>query len=206
MRRIPRVGETVLCVLLLSALGASDGAALAGWEIDATATATRVIDGDTFDAVPVGRVRLADVDAPEIGQLGSREATAHLILLVHRTLVYLDIDDAHGTDRYGRVVAVVYVRHNATHLLNVNAALVSAGHARMWDFPNEFDPTLWNAYIFLPNDGPGDRTPETKRAVYVAITTLSITLFAVWATRRMARARECTLRSRQACNCYETSR
>lgn len=27
----------------------------------------KVVDGDTLDAFPVGRVRLADVDAPELG-------------------------------------------------------------------------------------------------------------------------------------------
>ena len=34
-------------------------------EIDDAATVYRVVDGDTFDAFPVGRIRLADIDAPD---------------------------------------------------------------------------------------------------------------------------------------------
>lgn len=41
-----------------------------GVEVDAVAKVYRVIDGDTFDAFPVGRVRLADVNAPERGEEG----------------------------------------------------------------------------------------------------------------------------------------
>lgn len=186
--RILRMGEAVLCVLLLVTLGASDGAALAGWEIDTTATATRVIDGDTFDAVPVGRVRLADINAPEVGQPGAREATAYLTFLVHRKLVYLDIDDIHGSDRYGRVVAVVYVRHNATHLLNVNAALVDAGHARVWEFPKKFDPATWSLFVYYPEEeaflvGGPERDRIVGAIVLIAsfvVTYLSYPLFRKW--------------------------
>ncbi len=39
---------------------------------------------------------------------------------------------------------MVYVRHNATHLLNVNKALLQSGLADVADFPNEFDPTKWH--------------------------------------------------------------
>lgn len=34
-------------------------------EIDATTIVSQVIDGDTFDTTSEGRIRLADVDAPE---------------------------------------------------------------------------------------------------------------------------------------------
>ena len=34
-------------------------------KVDGTAVVTAVQDGDTFSADPVGRIRLADADAPE---------------------------------------------------------------------------------------------------------------------------------------------
>ncbi len=108
------------------------------WEINATVFVTSVIDGDTFVADPVGSVRLADIDAPEVGELGAEEATAHLSSLVYHKRVYLDVDDLYGRDVYGRVVAVVYAQHNATHLLNVNQELLQAGMVEVTDFPNEF--------------------------------------------------------------------
>ncbi len=66
------------------------------WEIDATGIVERVMDGDTFHAVPLGRVRLADIDTPEVGEPGAQEATDCLTSLVYRRLVYLDVDDLHG--------------------------------------------------------------------------------------------------------------
>lgn len=152
MRRLLREGTIVLCVLFLLTLRVTPGTASSGWEIDVTASITRVIDGDTLHGVPVGRVRLADIDAPEVGQPGAREATEYLMWLVHRKQVFLDVDDVYGTDRYGRVVAVVYVRHNETHLSNVNEALLCAGHAALRDFPNEFDPASWSLHVFYPGE------------------------------------------------------
>jgi endonuclease YncB( thermonuclease family) len=39
-------------------------------EVDATDSVTRVVDGDTFDTVANGRVRLGDVDARESDEPG----------------------------------------------------------------------------------------------------------------------------------------
>lgn len=124
------------------------------WEVDATATVTSVIDGDTFDSTPTGRIRLADIDAPESGVAGYDEARDFLSGLIGGQTVYLDTDDVYGTDVYGRWVAVVYVRHNATHLENVNEALLESGHAVIWDFDNEFDPAAWALYVFYPVAAP----------------------------------------------------
>jgi endonuclease YncB( thermonuclease family) len=38
-------------------------------EIDAITVVSRVIDGDTFDTTSEGRIRLADVNAPENGEV-----------------------------------------------------------------------------------------------------------------------------------------
>lgn len=68
----------------------------------------RVIDGDTIEIVDAGgirtRVRLRDVDAPEMDEPGGPEAKAALEaeLLGRRVNV-----TPHARDRYGRLVADV---------------------------------------------------------------------------------------------------
>lgn len=159
----PRLGTIALCLLTLLSAIPVPTTAKGTSAIDTTAFVTRVIDGDTIESHRLDRVRLADINAPEVGRPGAAEATAYLVHLVHRLWVHLDVDDLYGTDRFGRHVAVAYVRHNATHLLNVNLALLDAGHARLRDFPNEFDPAAWSRFMYYPmeedplvEDGPGD--------------------------------------------------
>ena len=139
----------------------------ANWEIDATGTVYKVIDGDTFDASPVGRVRLADIDAPEVGHPGYQEAKDFLNSWVFNETVYLDVDDVYGTDPYDRLVCVVYVRYNATHLMNVNKALLDAGLADISDFPNEFNPATWTLYVPIPTGG--SPRPANDAVVFVGI-------------------------------------
>lgn len=148
MRRVWIAG--LFAFLLLTTPFLARGVRAAGWEIDATGTVDHVVDGDTLDVATVGRVRLADINAPEVGQPGAQEATDYLASLVFNETVYLDIDDVYGTDIYGRAVAVVYVRHDATSLLNVNKALLDGGLAAPDDFPNEFDPARWSLYVYYP--------------------------------------------------------
>ncbi len=134
-------------VLFFLVLSVASGAVATGWEVDETAFVSRVVDGDTLHATRLGVVRLADIDTPEVGEPGAQEATDYLTSLVHGRQVYLDVDDLERTDRYGRIVAIVYVRHNATHFLNVNQALIEAGLARLDDHRNEFDPLTWTRYV-----------------------------------------------------------
>lgn len=61
---------------------------------------------------------------------------------------------------------MVYVRHNATHLLSVNEALLQAGLVVVWDFPNEFDSYTWPLYVYHltettppPEEPPPEETP-----------------------------------------------
>lgn len=142
-------------VILVLALAVGPTSYASAWELDAKAFVTRVIDGDTFVADQVGRVRLADIDTPEVGEPGASEARAHLTSLIYTQWVYLDLDGVYGRDAYGRLVAVAYVRHNATHLLNVNQALLEAGVAERRDFPNEFDPDTWTLHVFHPSEPEG---------------------------------------------------
>jgi endonuclease YncB( thermonuclease family) len=116
-------------------------------EIDATAVVSSVIDGDTFDTSSEGRIRLADIDAPEYWESGYDDAKDFLVSLIDDKTVYLDIDDVYWTDKYGRLVCVVYVEYNSTHAENVNKVLLVEGHATIWDFHNEFAPATWNLYI-----------------------------------------------------------
>lgn len=71
------------------------------------------------------KVRLSAIDAPEHNQDGAEAAKAELSKLVDERHVYLE---AYGIDRYGRMLATVYVM-NRSELMNVNERLVMMGHA-----------------------------------------------------------------------------
>jgi len=122
------------------------------YEIDAVSRVYKVVDGDTFDAFPTGRVRLADIDAPEFWEEGYEESKGYLTSLILGKTVYLDVDDVSVMDRYNRLVCVVYVRYNSTHILNVNLLLVIKGYAKLSDYPNEFSPSEWGLYAYYPEE------------------------------------------------------
>jgi endonuclease YncB( thermonuclease family) len=63
----------LLSILLLS-LHSSIIIVGASAEVDDVALVYNIVDGDTFDAFPVGRIRLADIDAPESWESGYSEA------------------------------------------------------------------------------------------------------------------------------------
>jgi endonuclease YncB( thermonuclease family) len=129
-----------ICWLVPSVQGLCSG------EIDMTTVVTTVLDGDSFNVVSEDRIRLADVDAPEYYEEGCEEARRYLISLVYNKTVYLDIDDINETDRFGRLVCVVYVDSNSSHVMNVNKALLEEGVAVVDDYLNEFDPNEWSLY------------------------------------------------------------
>jgi len=116
-------------------------------EVDATGTATYIIDGDTFEVSTGERVRLADVNCAERGEPGSYEATEFLSSLIYNRRVYLDIDDYYTTGPYGRLICVVYVDFNSTHYLNVNGALLAGDFAYVSDYDNEFNPYRWTLFV-----------------------------------------------------------
>ncbi len=118
-----------------------------GKPVDLVATVYRIVDGDTFDAFPSGRVRLADINTPERNEPGYNEAKEALRRLVEGKKVFLDVDNVNVMDSYQRLVAVVYVKHNSTHVLNVNLWLVTNGYAMFRDFNNEFNPYTWSLYL-----------------------------------------------------------
>lgn len=99
----------------------------------------RVIDGDTIDLDDLKKkvtVRLVGIDAPELGkgkydssQPFARVAENHLTGLVGNRIVDLK---AFGTDRYGRMLAEVFVDNK-----NVNIEMLKAGLAEVYrgDYP-----------------------------------------------------------------------
>jgi len=139
---------------------------------------TEVMDGDTIRISPPvlvngtyrSVVRLADIDTPETGTLEGDNAKQALrdLLVQHGGVVYLDIDKARGVDDYGRIIAVVYVRVSATHLLNVNKWLVDNGYASISDYTdNDFDPSKWSLYIEYPVEN--EKPPVLKRVVLASL-------------------------------------
>jgi endonuclease YncB( thermonuclease family) len=73
------------------------------------ARVVRIADGDTIELIPVGqtraiRIRFEGVDAPETGEVFSREAQALIRSLLLNQHVGVD---GHDVDRYGRLVARV---------------------------------------------------------------------------------------------------
>ena len=138
-------------------------------EIEIIGLVVKIVDGDTIDVKVLGtykdvfigltdhviRIRFADIDAPEIYTpecIRAKAALAHL-LKPGETIVYLDVDDLSITDKYGRYIALVYVKYNKTTLLNVNKWLVDEGYAVVKDFlDNEFNPYTWTLYVQCFNE------------------------------------------------------
>jgi micrococcal nuclease len=93
---------------------------------------TRVIDGDTIDvrspsSDDIIRVRLRGIDAPEIHPPAhwGTQATQYLKQRIEMHDVVLKCDPPQTHDRYGRLLAFVYV--NAGECINLS--LVRDGHA-----------------------------------------------------------------------------
>lgn len=143
---------------------------------------TAVVDGDTFDVTEVVyfeqelavrinstrfRVRLADINAPELGTPEGDMSKRALTQLVgeHKGHVCLDIDNLRTFDRYGRVIAVAYLRINETHFLNLNKWLLANGYANVWNFTdNEFDPAAWELFVVFSLEAASTTAPHTTQA------------------------------------------
>lgn len=126
---------------------------------EARGIATFVIDGDTITVQGYGNVRLADVNSPELTAPGGPEAKEYTRSQLLNKLVYLDLDDKTGQDRYGRSVSVVYLsKSDGSPGENFNRLLVDSGHAIVGDAKdNEFDPMQWwEPTVPIPSDGEND--------------------------------------------------
>jgi endonuclease YncB( thermonuclease family) len=155
-------------------------------EINATAVAVAVHDGDTFrldrNVNGSDTVRLADINASELGQPLSYEARDFLKGLVLAKTVYLDIDNIYVYDYSGtgdRLICVVYVDYNSTHYENVNKALLTAGLAETKEYYNEFNSDTWTLYV--PKT---DLIPEFSTSPVLVLLMLLTTLTATVAVRK----------------------
>lgn len=98
-------------------------------------TATKVIDGDTFALDNGDRVRLLDINTPELAhdgapmQPGSQEAKAFLQKLIEGRMVRLETGKKER-DTYHRLLAQVYLPDGTW----VNGLLVKAGMAHVYTF------------------------------------------------------------------------
>jgi len=89
----------------------------------------RIVDGDTLHVELNGRdvtVRLYGIDATEVGQPCSGEATTRLRELAATELRMRP--DAREHDRYGRLLRYVYTKDG----LSIDAELVAEGLAHAW--------------------------------------------------------------------------
>ena len=99
---------------------------------------TKVIDGDTIEVRQEKRnykVRLSEIDAPEINQrfgTESKNFLASLILNKEIELIYIT------EDRYGRIVAKIYKDNK-----DINRSMVRNGLAWVYDYYVE-DQSLYN--------------------------------------------------------------
>lgn len=106
---------------------------------DASGYCGYVVDGDTLDVNGVGRIRFVGVNTPERGEPGYATAKDYVKSQCLGKTIQLDIDDAKRTDRYGRVLAVVYVNG-----VNINQRLLQLNYAEvMYIPPSEFNPYSW---------------------------------------------------------------
>jgi micrococcal nuclease len=149
MRIIIPILALVLLLLFLAA-GAPD---------EAYGRVSKVVDGDTFDVTlqdynisqvseDVIRIRLADIDTPEVrgpkACEAGRNASAYTRAWLLSNYVFLDLDNKTGKDPYDRWVAVAYLSEDGKPGRNFNKQLVDSGHAVIEDFRNnEFDPWSW---------------------------------------------------------------
>ena len=136
--------EMVSILILLALLLPSLASAMPD---EAKGLVTNVVDGDTLDVLDIGRVRLADIDCPEMGTTGGAQAKDYTTQWLQDKQVYLDLDNKTGKDQYDRWVAVVYMANpdgSVDTSKNFNRMLVDSGNACIWDFSNnEFNPADW---------------------------------------------------------------
>jgi micrococcal nuclease len=122
--------QTIRFAVLSLALAAAPLASASSQQQEDGCVVLRVADGDTFTCRDGRKVRLIGVDSPEgRQQFGSVARHALLKMLPFGTAVRLERDVA-PTDRYGRLLAYVWVGSTL-----VNEAMVRDGWAVLYTVP-----------------------------------------------------------------------
>jgi endonuclease YncB( thermonuclease family) len=148
--------NTALAIVLLFTSGATVGWISRGfhdndWRIGSEptrwhpATLVDVVDGDTIKVkwdTQVTSVRMLNINTPERGQPGYREATDNLKSMLNgETAVMLEFekDGSHARGKFGRLLCYVWLNGK-----NLNVEQVRAGHSRFYTkygagrYPAEF--------------------------------------------------------------------
>ena len=130
-----------LVAFLLGACGDASGPGESGDALEANATVTRVVDGDTL-VVDVGgvdeRLRLIGINTPESVDPNrpvmcfGKEASAHLAELTPPGTAIRIERDVEARDRYDRLLGYVYRASDGEF---VNLAMVTDGFANQYTFP-----------------------------------------------------------------------
>lgn len=118
--------------------------------IERTAVVSRVIDGDTIELEGGEKVRLVGVNTPELRSsdpvaraLAERAKEFVANLCPAGAEVGLNVDGLEPKDRYGRTLALVYVKVDNIWI-NLNAELIRSGLAEILYLPpSEFNPYKW---------------------------------------------------------------
>lgn len=92
---------------------------------------TRVVDGDSIECDPVGRIRLLGIDAPELAQppFGRASGEALARMIPEGSEVWLE-SDVELRDRYGRALRYVWSGDEM-----VNRSMVRKGYAVLLTYP-----------------------------------------------------------------------
>lgn len=113
---------------------------LFGWNYYSGNTVTKVLDGDTFDLKNDTRVRLLDVESPEMGLCGSEEAKHRLEELVLGKFVTVK---ELTFEEFNRHNGLVYQGNKL-----INEIMVKEGWGRIHYNPNSKRENLKAAYNF----------------------------------------------------------
>lgn len=114
---------------------------------------TRIVDGDSIECDPVGRIRLLGIDAPELGQppFGARSLEALERMMPEGSQVWLE-EDVEQRDTFGRALRYVWAGDQM-----VNWAMVRDGYAVLLTYPPNVRhvEALQNAQQAAQSEGSG---------------------------------------------------
>ena len=155
----------VLFLLAIFMSLSSSRVTASNFEIDKTGTVASVHDGDTFTMASGDKIRLADIDAPELDvpEPGAYAARNYLNSLIYQKIVYLDVNS--GEISHDRLICMAYADYNSTHYINVNHAMVSGGYAKLWDHQNDFSPST----LYIEKEGQPSINSSNISWLYILI-------------------------------------
>ena len=90
---------------------------------------TKIIDGDTIQISDNQIIRLKGINAPEKNQPFYQEATIYLTTLIQNKTIKIE---THGTDKYGRTLAHIFL--NKT---NINEQILKQGLATLYYYEKD---------------------------------------------------------------------